>query len=124
MIFSGPHAYISPSWYENPSKGVPTWNYSTVIIEGVTEVIDSSEWLLKSVMEFTDKFEKDTSWKDSVDKDYLSNLSKGIVGIKIQVKEIHSKFKLSQNKNNVDRNNVIDKLSSQNKNLTKLMRNI
>lgn len=68
--------------HENPSKGVPTWNYSTVIIEGVAEIIDSSEWLLGSVIEFTDKFEKDSSWKDSVDKDYLENLSKGIVGVK------------------------------------------
>src|SRR5437868_7041638 len=29
VIFQGPHAYLSPSWYEtHPS--VPTWNYAAV----------------------------------------------------------------------------------------------
>src|SRR5262245_25072902 len=29
VIFQGPHAYVSPSWYEvQPS--VPTWNYTAV----------------------------------------------------------------------------------------------
>ena len=123
-MFDGLHDYISPSWYESPSKGVPTWNYSTVIIEGIAEIIDSSEWLLKSVMEFTDKFEKDSSWKSSIDIDYLGNLAKGIVGIKIDVKEVHSKFKLSQNRSEIDKNNVINELSRRNKGLSELMRSI
>ena len=32
-VFSGPHAYVSPRWYERPS--VPTWNYLAVHAEGV-----------------------------------------------------------------------------------------
>jgi len=124
VMFDGPHDYISPSWYENPTKDVPTWNYSTVIMKGVAGITDSSEWLLQSVMELSDKFENDSSWKDSVDKDFLRGLSKGIVGIKIQVKEIQSKFKLSQNRSELDKNNVMNELSSRNEELAELMRSI
>lgn len=124
VIFDGPHDYISPSWYQNTSKEVPTWNYSTVIVEGNAEVIDSQAWLLESVMEFSEKFEKDKSWKDSADKEYLSNLSRGIVGIKVQIEKIHSKFKLSQNKDEIDRNKVITELSGRNEGLASLMRSI
>jgi transcriptional regulator len=28
-IFHGPHAYVSPSWYAEPTTAVPTWNYAS-----------------------------------------------------------------------------------------------
>jgi transcriptional regulator len=41
VIFQGPHAYISPSWYAvHPS--VPTWNYAAVHAYGIPQVIDDS----------------------------------------------------------------------------------
>lgn len=33
LIFNGPHAYISPSWYKTPYS-VPTWNYITLHMHG------------------------------------------------------------------------------------------
>ena len=37
-IFHGPHAYISPSWYESADV-VPTWNYVAVHVSGVLRLI-------------------------------------------------------------------------------------
>ena len=43
-IFHGPHAYVSPSWYAEPSKAVPTWNYAAIHAQGTLEVIyDAAE---------------------------------------------------------------------------------
>src|SRR5258707_15799301 len=39
IIFQGPHAYISPSWYE-VELSVPTWNYAAVHAYGVPRIID------------------------------------------------------------------------------------
>ena len=39
-VFSGPHAYVSPRWYENPRRNVPTWNYAAVHAHGVATRID------------------------------------------------------------------------------------
>src|SRR2546421_8219004 len=38
-IFSGPHAYISPTWYE-AQRVVPTWNYTAVHASGRVEIIE------------------------------------------------------------------------------------
>lgn len=106
-MFDGPHDYVSPTLYTDPIKNVPTWNYSTVIVKGETEIIDSSEWLLKSAMELADKYEKDDSWKNKVDIDFAKNLSKGIIGLRIKVSGTQVKFKLSQNRDEESRLNVI-----------------
>ena len=48
-IFSGPHHYISASWYPGAKEDgaeVPTWNYVAVHAYGPLRVIESPEWLL------------------------------------------------------------------------------
>src|SRR5688500_13414685 len=39
VVFSGPHAYVSPRWYEEQER-VPTWNYAAVHAYGVPKVIE------------------------------------------------------------------------------------
>lgn len=70
------------------------------------------------MIELTDKFEKDESWKESIDKGLLSSLSSAIIGIKIEVKEIFPKFKLSQNKELEERDHIIKRLHSINPRLS------
>lgn len=43
-IFGGPHAYISPRWYQS-GPAVPTWNYADVHAYGAVRLIDDAEWL-------------------------------------------------------------------------------
>ncbi|MFN2643833.1 MAG: FMN-binding negative transcriptional regulator, partial [Burkholderiales bacterium] len=38
VIFTGPHAYISPRWYEETER-VPTWNYAAVHAYGVPRIV-------------------------------------------------------------------------------------
>ena len=122
MTFDGPHGYISPLWYEQPERSVPTWNYASVLIQGRVELISSKEWLLNSVLELTKNYEPNSDWENRVSQSYLNQMIGGIIGIKILVKNIESKFKLSQNKSENTRNRIISKLKQKKLKLANEMR--
>lgn len=105
-IFSGPHAYVSPSWYESP--GVPTWNYASVHLYGRAQIIDSREELRLLIEKMTQHFESDASADKALD--YPEKMLEAIVGFRIEVDEIKAKYKLSQNRSNADRENVANAL--------------
>ena len=119
-MFDSPHGYISPSWYSSPTTNVPTWNYTTILIEGSVELIDSTKWLLNSVIELSDAYETSSKWKDTVDKNYLNSLLAGIIGLRIKVEAINSKFKLSQNKSETELSNLTKNM--ENEPLSRLMK--
>ncbi len=102
VIFQGPHAYVSPSWYESP--GVPTWNYTAVHLYGIPKLITEGAKLIDAIEKLTHIHEtkNKTSWK----LEYPSNMLKTIVGFEIHVQKVESKFKLSQNRPKADRDNV------------------
>jgi len=104
ITFQGPHDYVSPSWYNTP--GVPTWNYQSVHVYGTAEIITAPDELSKIVNELTDTYES------TVDKpqkpDYTEAMLNAIVGIKIKMTDVQCKFKLSQNRPEEDRLQVID----------------
>ncbi|MFH1299975.1 MAG: FMN-binding negative transcriptional regulator [Planctomycetota bacterium] len=98
-IFHGPHAYISPTWYESPNT-VPTWNYQAVHVYGRYSVInDPGE--LKNVIEQTVRFyeaAQPTPWTmQNADPGFIDQLLQAIVGFTIEIERIEGKFKLSQN---------------------------
>jgi len=121
VMFDGPHGYISPTWYKDLKNNVPTWNYTTVSVKGEIKLIDSKDWVIKSVMELSDYFEKNNLWKKSVDQNYVNKLSAHIIGIQISIESVKSKFKLSQNRNAEDMKNMIKSLSDHNPDLAKEM---
>jgi transcriptional regulator len=123
VMFDGPHGYVSPTLYTDPIKNVPTWNYSTVIAKGNVEIIQSKDWLIDSTIELSNKYEKDSTWKDNVDTSYVSNLTHGIVGIKIHVTQLEGKFKLSLNQDEESRMNVIQDFEKTNPELAWEMKN-
>lgn len=97
VVFSGPHAYISPSWYEVPAA-VPTWNYVAVHVYGKCSVIDSEEELA-GLLEKTVKFyEPDSDLPARVDEPFYQNMMKAIVGFRIDITHVEGAAKLSQNK--------------------------
>jgi len=105
-IFTGPHAYVSPSWYDVP--GVPTWNYAAAQVHGEVTTFADRQRLRDLVEQLASVYEA-AEWEPWTPRYELTMLDH-IVGIDIRVHEIESKFKLSQNRAPADRLRVIDAL--------------
>lgn len=112
VIFQGPHAYISPSWYES-TKAVPTWNYTAVHAYGPARILAGDEvleLLLDQVALYESNFE--TPWEASSQAPgYLEGMANGIVAFEVEITRIEGKGKLSQNRPQ-DRERVIAALRS------------
>ena len=108
-IFSGPHSYISSSWYDH--ENVPTWNYMAVHVYGrikiVNEVI-ATEQLKKLVDKYEATSENPVRVEDLSDKTMLQ--VKGIFGFEIEISEIQATKKLSQNRDDHNYKNIISEL--------------
>ncbi len=113
VIFQGPHAYISPSWYE-VELSVPTWNYSTVHAYGKPRIIEDQAKLyayLKTLVTIHEsQFAK--PWPFQLPTDYTGRMLKGIVGFEMPITRLEGKFKLNQNRSVTDQEHVIEALSS------------
>ena len=108
-IFSGPHAYVSPSWYA-AGPAVPTWNYVDVHAYGVVRLVEDDRWLRQLLRRLSDRQEADNPapWRmQDLPEPYLQGMLKGIVGLDIAVTRLEGKYKLSQNRPAVDRPRVI-----------------
>lgn len=104
-IFTGPHAYISPGWYE-AGLAVPTWNYASVHAYGPARAIDDPAWLRGLLQRLSERHEarEATPWRmQDLPEPYLAAMLNGIVGIEIAVERLEGKFKLSQNRPAGDR---------------------
>lgn len=108
-IFSGPHSYVSSSWYEK--ENVPTWNYIAVHVYGKIKIIEGDAVII-SLKKLTDKYEKNS--KNPVRIEELSEKTmrqaSGIVAFEIEIDTIEAVKKMSQNRNEKDYNNVISEL--------------
>ena len=111
VIFTGPHAYISPSYYVT-EFAVPTWNYSAVSISGEIAIVDEENQVLEFLDKLVAKFEKpENPWRmNRADERYMKLLS-GIVVFSISIESVDASFKMNQNKSEEDRSKVIDSLS-------------
>jgi len=108
VIFQGPHAYISPSWYEI-ELSVPTWNYAVVHAYGLPRLIEDQEELynLLKILIQTHEAQFENPWPFQLSDDYLQKMMRGIVGFEIEITRLEGKFKLSQNRTETERKNVI-----------------
>jgi transcriptional regulator len=111
VIFSEPHAYISPSHYDK-KLNVPTWNYVAVHCYGRAAVISDSQRVMQCLEEMIDLYEPayKPQWQ-SLPDDYKAGMANGIVAFEILVTEIQAKEKLSQNKNEAERKRIADALA-------------
>lgn len=109
-IFAGPHAYVSPGWYEK-GPAVPTWNYASVHAYGVPRTIADPVWLRDLVAVLSERHEghePERRWDiEDLPEPYLASMLNGIVGVEIAVERLEGKFKLSQNRPAADRPRVI-----------------
>ena len=97
-VFSGPHAYISPTWYEADNV-VPTWNYAAVHVYGTFRAIDDRDRLLQIVADYVDFYEATlpAPWKFDRAGEFSQKLVQAIVGFRIEISRIEGKWKLNQN---------------------------
>ncbi|MFN6563929.1 MAG: FMN-binding negative transcriptional regulator [Nostoc sp. ChiSLP01] len=112
-IFTGPHAYISPSLYEK-KESVPTWNYIAVHAYGLTQVLtlsDSPELMDKMIDEMIDTYDSHykSQWH-SLSDNFREGMMNGIIAFEMTVMRLEGKYKLSQNRSHFDQSNVADAL--------------
>lgn len=109
IIYQGPHAYISSTWYED--ENVSTWNYQSVHVYGTPSILDEDALKadLKRLMHKYEGHKENGAVWENTSADTKKQIN-GIVGFKIKVEEVQAAYKLSQNRNEKDYKNVIDKL--------------
>ena len=96
VIFSGPHAYISPTSYDK-KPAVPTWNYSAVHVSGIIEFTDDET--TSSMLEaLVSKYEPQLQSNNVIPDEFKDKLSKGITGFKITISQLEGKEKLGQHR--------------------------
>jgi transcriptional regulator len=98
VVFSGPHAYVSPRWYDDKER-VPTWNYAAVHLYGVAAVIEERQAKHASQRRLVAAM--DPQWLpkfDALREEYLNSMLEGIVNFQIAVTRIETRWKLSQNR--------------------------
>jgi transcriptional regulator len=127
VIFQGPNAYISPSWYVSKQmhgKAVPTWNYAVVHLRGVARAIEDRHWLRSHLEELTETHERrlDHPWAVAdAPADYIDKLLGAIVGIEIEISQMEGKFKLGQNRSQDDQQSVVRELERAEPSLAKFV---
>lgn len=114
-VFTGPHTYVSGTWYDNPSQA-STWNYMSVHAKGKISFGGGDE-LVAILKRLTLHYENNNSASstiyDNLSAEYLEPLMKAIVYFKIEIETIEHVFKLSQNRNEKSYDNIIEKLKEQ-----------
>jgi transcriptional regulator len=98
IIFSEPHAYISPSHYETKIS-VPTWDYISIHAYGKAKLILDEEGIITSLKNTINTYEKEyMPQMKALPDEYLKPMLREIVAFEIEVEELQGKEKLSQNK--------------------------
>ncbi len=116
VVFHGPEAYITPSWYASKTEHgrvVPTWNYAVVQVRGTPRLIDDLAWLRAQIGALTSSQENRRAPPWSVadaPEAFISDQIKAIIGVEIPILTIEGKWKVSQNRPAADRQGVEDGL--------------
>jgi transcriptional regulator len=111
-VFTGPHTYVSATWYDNPHQA-STWNYMSVHAKGVISFGGQDELvaiLKRLTLHYENNNSASTTVFDNLPPAYLEPLVKAIVSFEIEVVSIENVFKLSQNRNEKSYDNIIEKL--------------
>jgi transcriptional regulator len=110
LIFSGPHAYVSPAWYRE-TPAVPTWNYAAVHVYAYIRAIEEPAAILPIIDRLIGVFDTQGYGPASVPQDYREDMARGTVGFEATITRVDAKAKLSQNRPVEDRRSVVHHLS-------------
>lgn len=112
-LFTGPHIYVSASWYADPRQG-STWNYMTVHAKGELKFLEEAA-LRELLRDLTTHFEGGHNTPggfDTLPEEYIQRLIKAIVAFEITITDIDNVFKLSQNRDEASYHHIIEKLKA------------
>ena len=115
VVFTGPHTYVSATWYENPHQA-STWNYMSVHARGTIRFSDQQgleDALKKLTLHYENNNPASSTVFNNLPQDYRNRLMKNIIAFEIEVHSIENVFKLSQNRDEQSFHHIIDKLSVQ-----------
>jgi len=110
VIFQGPHAYISSSWYNH--ENVPTWNYLAVHVSGKIRLIEGEE-LMDHLKSLTDTYEEGRPNRvrvETMTESYVAGQLRALVGFEIKIEEVKGSAKLSQNRDDINYHHIVEKL--------------
>lgn len=114
-VFTGPHVYVSGTWYSNPQQA-STWNYMSVHAKGSIR-FGNEEDLIAILKRLTLHYENNntasTTIFDNLPSEYTGSLMKAIVAFEVEITSIENVFKLSQNRDEKSFHNIMDKLNEQ-----------
>ncbi len=114
LVFTGPNAYVSASWYSNPQIG-STWNYMSVHINGKINFM-SDEGLVQLMRKLTLKFEggntESQTFYDNLPDTFVSKMMPAIAGFEIKAEKLENVFKLSQNRDEKSYLNIMEQLNA------------
>jgi transcriptional regulator len=114
VVFSGAHAYVSPSWYAT-HPAVPTWNYVAVHATGTGVLVEDAERVRALLADLVRVYETPgpEAWSfDALAADYVAGMQKGIVAFEIPIARLEGKAKLSQNRDAVDQGRTREALAA------------
>jgi transcriptional regulator len=113
-VFSGPHAYVSPSWYEETGT-VPTWNYVAVHAYGPFQIVEDRAEFLEILQKSVHEYEgpRPTPWAFDESAGHLDPMLKSIVGFRVEITRLEGKWKLNQNHSEDRRRRVARALRTQ-----------
>jgi|GraSoiStandDraft_1057264.scaffolds.fasta_scaffold44202_1 transcriptional regulator len=114
-VFTGPHAYVSATWYDDPRQA-STWNYMSVHAKGTIRFGNEPELvaiLKRLTLHYENNNTASTTVFDNLSPDYTGRLMKAIVAFEIEVTSMEHVFKLSQNRNEKSYDNIIQQLKKQ-----------
>ena len=112
-IFTGGHAYISPSLY-NKKESVPTWNYIAVHAYGFPKIIkfnDTPDLAYKMINETIEVYENtyQSQWQ-GLSKKFREKMMNGMIVFEMIVTRLEGKYKLSQNRSKLEQHNISHRL--------------
>jgi transcriptional regulator len=109
VIFHGPHAYISPTWYKS-AVAVPTWNYLAVHAYGRPRMLDDAQ-LSEHLRLLVSSYEPPGGWStERMPAEVLEKMKRNIVGFEMEIERLEGKWKLNQNRPREDVQGAIEGL--------------
>lgn len=110
VIFSEPHAYISPAHYDK-KESVPTWDYIAVHAYGKAQIVEDEEGKARILEDMIKTYESGylEQWNSLSDK-FRKGMMRGIAAFELEVTDLQGQKKLSQNKSEIERKRIVDHL--------------
>ncbi len=112
VVFSGPHAYVSPRWYLEKER-VPTWNYAAVHAYGIPKILSDKKSKYDSQRRLVARLDPEWLPKfDALRQEYVDHMLDGIVNFEIKVARTETRWKLSQNRGRKEQESIASHLEN------------